>query len=109
MYLIQIQLNDRQSQSEYLKQKIIELSKDYIDAVAKEKGLRATELGDTDNGEYECWQRCVTETRNLTSSSLLVALSAHYVKSPLYFGLKNIPLLLFCFNLYLSRFSVFFP
>lgn len=54
MYLIQIQLNDRQSQSEYLKQKIIELSKDYIDAVAKEKGLRATELGDTDNGEYEC-------------------------------------------------------
>ncbi|KAL9957677.1 hypothetical protein ACROYT_G034601 [Oculina patagonica] len=53
MYLIQIQLNDRQSQSEYLKQKIIELSKEYIDAVAKEKGLRAgaTELGDSDNGD----------------------------------------------------------
>ncbi len=54
MYLIQIQLNDRQSQSEYLKQKIIELSKEYIDAVAKEKGLRAgaTELGDSDNGAW---------------------------------------------------------
>ena len=48
MYLIQVQINDRQSQSEYLKSKIIELSKEYIDAVAKEKGL--VEMGDVDNG-----------------------------------------------------------
>lgn len=50
MYLIQIQLNDRQSQSEYLKQKIISLSKEYIDAVAKEKGLHVTGLGDAESG-----------------------------------------------------------
>ena len=51
MYLIQLQLNDRRSQSEYLKQKIIALSKEYIDAIAKEKGLYTTELGDSDNGK----------------------------------------------------------
>lgn len=51
MYLIQLQLNDRRSQSEYLKQKIIALSKEYIDAIAKEKGLYTTELGDSDNGD----------------------------------------------------------
>ena len=45
MYLIQAQLNERQSQSEYLKEKIIALSKEYIDAVAKEKGLHLTQLG----------------------------------------------------------------
>lgn len=68
MYLIQIQLNDRQSQSEYLKKKIIALSKEYIDAVAKEKGLYSTELGvDSDNG-------------NDTSCLLLVCTSAQYVK-----------------------------
>lgn len=49
MYLIRIQLNDRQSQSEFLKAKIIALSKEYIDAIAKEKGLNA--LGDYDDGE----------------------------------------------------------
>ncbi|RMX46273.1 hypothetical protein pdam_00000668 [Pocillopora damicornis] len=51
MYLIQVQLNERQSQSEYLKEKIIALSKEYIDAVAKEKGLHSSELGT--NGEVE--------------------------------------------------------
>ena len=51
MYLIRIQLNDRRSQSEYLKQKIITLSKEYIDAIAKEKGLYTTELGESDNGK----------------------------------------------------------
>ena len=45
MYLIQVQLNERQSQSEYLKEKIIALSKEYIDAIAKEKGLHSSELG----------------------------------------------------------------
>lgn len=45
MYLIQVQLNERQSQSEYLKEKIVALSKEYIDAVAKEKGLHSSELG----------------------------------------------------------------
>ena len=45
MYLIQVQLNEKQSQSEYLKEKIIALSKEYIDAVAKEKGLHSSELG----------------------------------------------------------------
>lgn len=49
MYLIRIQLNDRQSQSEFLKAKIIALSKEYIDAIAKEKGLNA--LGDYDDGK----------------------------------------------------------
>lgn len=51
MYLIQAQLNERQSQSEYLKEKIIALSKEYIDAVAKEKGLHLTQLGA--NGDVE--------------------------------------------------------
>ena len=51
MYLIQLQLNDRRSQSEYLKEKIIALSKEYIDAIAKEKGLYTTGLGDLDNGK----------------------------------------------------------
>lgn len=51
MYLIHVQLNDRRSQSEYLKEKIITLSKEYIDAIAKEKGLYTTELGDSDNGK----------------------------------------------------------
>lgn len=51
MYLIQVQINDRKSQSEYLKTKIISLSKEYIDAIAKEKGLYSTGLGDEDNGE----------------------------------------------------------
>lgn len=51
MYLIRIQLNDRQSQSEFLKAKIIALSKEYIDAIAKEKGLNA--LGDYDDVEVQ--------------------------------------------------------
>ncbi|KAJ7340119.1 Alpha-1,6-mannosylglycoprotein 6-beta-N-acetylglucosaminyltransferase A [Desmophyllum pertusum] len=51
MYLIQVQINDRKSQSEYLKTKIISLSKEYIDAIAKEKGLYSTGLGDEDNGD----------------------------------------------------------
>lgn len=49
MYLIRIQINDRKSQSEFLKAKIIALSKEYIDAVAKEKGLTA--VSDVDNGK----------------------------------------------------------
>ncbi|KAM7436482.1 hypothetical protein ABFA07_013746 [Porites harrisoni] len=49
MYLIHIQINDRKSQSEFLKAKIIALSKEYIDAVAKEKGLTAD--SDVDNVE----------------------------------------------------------
>lgn len=49
MYLIHIQINDRKSQSEFLKTKIIALSKEYIDAVAKEKGLTAD--SDLDNVE----------------------------------------------------------
>ena len=62
MYLIQLQLNDRRSQSEYLKQKIIALSKEYIDAIAKEKGLYTTELGDSDNGKkliMTCLTSCI--------------------------------------------------
>ena len=57
MYLIQIQLNDRKSQSDYLKAKIISLSKEYIDAVAKEKGLTST--GDADNGKVFLLQTSV--------------------------------------------------
>ncbi|XP_073230244.1 alpha-1,6-mannosylglycoprotein 6-beta-N-acetylglucosaminyltransferase A-like [Porites lutea] len=49
MYLIHVQINDRKSQSEFLKAKIIALSKEYIDAVAKEKGLTAD--SDVDNVE----------------------------------------------------------
>lgn len=52
MYLIHIQINDRKSQSEFLKAKIIALSKEYIDAVAKEKGLTAD--SDVDNGKKTC-------------------------------------------------------
>lgn len=52
MYLIHIQINDRKSQSEFLKAKIIALSKEYIDAVAKEKGLTAD--SDVDNGKKIC-------------------------------------------------------
>lgn len=44
--MIQIQINDRQSQSEFLKEKIITLSKEYIDAIAREKG-------DFNNGTLE--------------------------------------------------------
>lgn len=46
IYLIQIQINEKQSQSEFLKTKIIALSKEYIDAVAKEKGLYSMQLED---------------------------------------------------------------
>lgn len=50
--MIHIQINDRKSQSEFLKAKIIALSKEYIDAVAKEKGLTA--VSDVDNGKKIC-------------------------------------------------------
>ena len=49
MYLIRIQINDKQSQSDYLKRKIIVLSQEYIEALAKEKGLHA--VSDFDNGK----------------------------------------------------------
>lgn len=63
--MIQLQLNDRRSQSEYLKQKIIALSKEYIDAIAKEKGLYTTELGDSDNGKklMLCITSCILLVR----------------------------------------------
>lgn len=57
MYLIQMQISDRKSQSEYLKTKIIALSKEYIDAVAKEKGLSL--IGDADNGKTQTSTSCL--------------------------------------------------
>ena len=66
MYLIQVQINDRQSQSDYLKEKIITLSKEYIDAVAKEKGL--TSMGDlVDNGERNGVKLPVCKLQKLNS------------------------------------------
>ena len=49
LYLIQIQLSDGRSQSEYLKDRIIALSKEYIDALAREKGMSTIE---EDTGKY---------------------------------------------------------
>lgn len=89
MYLIQLQLNDRRSQSEYLKQKIIALSKEYIDAIAKEKGLYTTELGDSDNGKKLIWLPVIcwfVSARGIYK----------FLKISSYFDLYNVLVLHFC-------------
>lgn len=51
IYLVKIQLEDGKSESQYIKDKIISLSKDYIQALAKEKGVFGVD-GNPQSGEY---------------------------------------------------------
>ena len=92
MYLIQLQLNDRRSQSEYLKQKIIALSKEYIDAIAKEKGLYTTELGDSDNGKKLIWHAWLPVICWFVSARGI----CKFLKISSYFDLYNVLVLQFC-------------
>lgn len=98
MYLIQLQLNDKRSQSEYLKQKIIALSKEYIDAIAKEKGLYPTGLGDSDNGKRI---KLMTDFLYF-ASSIALELCTNSFNFPVFWSLQcsSVTMLLYLFNLY---------
>lgn len=98
MYLIHVQINDRKSQSEFLKAKIIALSKEYIDAVAKEKGLTAD--SDVDNGK-----KTLSELPVLNSGLKFRAFWNNFVKVKYsHNGFCSFVRMLECFNEQVSRF-----
>lgn len=79
IYLIQIQINEKQFlNSEFLKTKIIALSKEYIDAVAKEKGLYSMQL--EDDGKWSISLPATRELKNISCNilKLKTALAADY-------------------------------
>jgi len=54
LYLIKIQLDERSSQPDYLKTRIIQLSKEYIQALARAKSLESID-GQVSNGKILCY------------------------------------------------------
>ena len=53
LYLIKIQLDERRNHSHYLKDRIIELSKQYVHALAKEKSLSVNTIDGQQSGKCD--------------------------------------------------------